>query len=480
MTVDRKTSAQFAADLRTALLNKTSTYDTAYGPVKDVVINPVSVVLEDQNNNRLRKVSLLLSLLNEDEFSEDDLNALVFNEGITRPQGSQATTTLTFRRFTAFASAETGALPRGFPIGTSLDEASGQAVTFVTTESKDKTEAVAVLDPDTNQTVYELAVPSTCIITGSAGQVGPNRINRPLRPLVGYDEVTNKESTNLGHDRYTNRELVELYLLAVASRQLSVPGGSEFHVRDNFTAVEDVNEVYGTDPLLERAGDDAGAVDSYIIGEDLHTTTDQITFLGIGQKLQIVNPPVVSIDSVVRASDSTTFTEGDDYEVALDDSGVSGSTRAADGIVFLPTVSPTVVAGDLISVTYTYNQLIRDLQADTEDREVNVQGRDMLFRLAEKVDIFLSATLIVTTGFSAGTIQTLVEATVIDFINSLELGDDVEISDIQQVVRQISGVDNFIITRLSITATDTSAADVVLDGNQYPDLNSTNLSVVIG
>lgn len=478
MPIDKKTSAQFVTQWRNSILTRTRKYDTGYGPLLDAVARPISDVLEDQNNNRLRVVSLLLSRENSTEFSEEDLDAQAFNEDVVRPEGSQATTTLRFRRNTPFDTADSGIVQRGFPIGTTASEETGQPVTFVTTEARDKTSAVAVIDEDTNQTVYDVNIPAIALIRGEAGKVGPNRVNRPLRPLVGYNSVTNEAAAQEGRDRYTNAELIELLLLAVGSRQLSVAFGSEFHVRDTFDSVIDINEVFGTDPLLIRGGEDAGAVDSFVLGDDLIAQTDQIAFLGVGQTMECSIPPVVNVTSVVRLSDSTSYVEDTDYEVNLDSTGVSGSIRAHDGVRFLPTADPMPTIGDLIAVTYEYNQLIRDLQADAEDDEVEVEGRDLLFRLATEVPIFLTASLRASSGFSYGAMADLVVEAILTFGGDLRLGDDVEISDLQRAVRALTGVDNFRITRLVRDSTETGADDVSIDGNEYGTFDEDNIVLV--
>lgn len=485
MAVDRITSDQFMDLLRTALLSRTRSYDTAYGPIPDVAMRPVSTVLEDQNNNRLRKVSLLMSLENETEFTESDLDTVLFNEDILRPLGSNASTILTFRRSTPFSSTESGLIPRGFPVATSADEASGQAVTFITTEFKDKTSSIATIDTNTNTTVYELSVAAQCTVRGSSGKVGPDRINRPLRPLVGWDSVTNKQGTQEGRDSYTNAEAIELYLLAVSSRQLSVPTGSEFYVRDNFPSVEDIHEVFGTDPLLTRGATDAGAVDAFVVGDDDLTTTDSVTFLGLGQKLNVTNPPVVTISTVTRVADGHVFLEGTDYEVALDTSGVSGSVRAKDGIRFLPTIntnysgSPgTLQVGESISITYSYNQLIRDLQADNSDPHVGVLGRDLLYRLGTRLDVFLSAELRVVSGFKFSDIQNAVEIALTNFINARKLGQPLDIFLIEGAVSQVAGVDDFTLTRLTDDPLGVGVNVISPTGNQYTRIDSVNLSIV--
>lgn len=478
MSVERITEAQFVEKLRRAILSQTRTYDTAFGPIPQTVLTPAARVFEEQNNERLRRIALLTSLQNSSEFSEDDLQGVIFNEGMLWPEGAQASTVLTFKRRTAFGS-DSGIIPRGTPVASVPDETSGALVTFLTTETVDKTSAVAVIDEDTNTTVYEVAVPALALVRGESGRVGPNRITRPLRPLVGYDSVTNKEASQQGRDRYSITEVIDLYLLAVSSRQLSVPQGSEFYVRDKFSGVEDIHEVFGTDALLTRGADDAGAVDAYVVGENLVTQTDSLIFLGVGQKIYMSIPPVVRVDSVVF--DGTELVEDEDYEVALDTGGNAGSTRARDAIRILPACTElvanggTLEAGGVLSVQYVYNSLIRDLQADSTDPEVQVEGRDLLYKMGTRVDVYLTAELRVFSTFNYTTVSSSVEDVISEYINGLGLGDDVEIFDLNAAVSRVSGVDNFTITRLVRTAAGTGADDISVAGNEYARIEDANL-----
>jgi len=288
--------------------------------------------------------------------------------------------------------------------------------------------------------------------------------------------VTNDEATQQGRDRYTQDELIELYLLAVSSRQLSVATGNSFYVKDKFPAVLDINEEFGTSDLITRSGSDAGAVDAFIIGEDLQTVTEIHSFQGIGRKIALATSPIVRVDSVT--SGSNTYVEGDDYELALDATGVSGSVRATDGIRFLASATSPPALGDSVSILYAYNQLVRDLQEDAEDPEVQVEGRDLLYRLGGRVDIILTARLRVKTGFVASTVQTNVETALLAYF-PLKLRQPVEESDLQKVVRQLSGVDNFVVTRLVSDSSDIGVSDIELTGNKYAALDPANLTITL-
>lgn len=476
MPIDRITAAQFESQLRTAITDRTNTHDTAYGPVKDIVIAAPAQVFESQND-RIRQVSLLLSLVNSDEFTDDDLDDFVFNEGLVRIEGSRATGVLVF----SMATAPTidAVVPRGFPVASQPDATSGSAITFVATEARTLPSATASSYFNLLTGRYELEVPVEALVEGSTGLIGAGRITRPLQPLGLFSAVTNTAATQGGRDRETNEELIERYLLAILGRELATSTGVERYARDNFPDVEDVLTVYGGNELLTRAAEEAGAVDAYIIGGAAAAQTDNLTFLGVGQLHALSIAPLVQVNTVTRASPAATYVEGTDYEVVFDDSGNEGSQRATDGIRFLVTSPTPPTPGQTITITYTYNNLIRSLQAGFELDDTFVHGRDLLFKQAEQVDIILEASLRVTAGFNTSAVQTLVETAVLDFINALELGDDVELSDLQGVVRRITGVDNFIITRLVDDDTESGTVDLPIADYQYARLDALNLTITL-
>lgn len=465
MPIEKITSAQFRQQIRTGITNRTATHDTAYGPIRDIVIDPVAAVLEQQND-RVRTVSLLVSLANSTSFSEDDLNNLVFNEGLTRVEGANATATVVFSTPAIGPTDPDRTIPRGFPIATPPDSATGESVTFVTTEelTLPTAQAASYKNFEVDPPQYELEVPVVAVTAGTTGNVGATRISRPLRPLVGFDSASNPDAASGGRDRESNADLTRRYLLAILGRDVSTPTGIERYARDNFPSVEDILAVYGNNPLLTRSGATAGAVDAYTVGDELVTRTETLTFVGINQLMSISYPPVRTIASVENLTTPATYVEGTDYTVELDTSDLAGSTRASDGVRF---IASGPVAGDAIRIQYVSNNLIRRLQATFEQDDVAVFGRDLLFKEGLRVDLILEANLRVGAGYSTTTVPVAVENAIIDYINALLLGEDVEQSDIQGIVRQISGVDNFVITRLVRNPAATGAADIVIADNEF-------------
>lgn len=478
MPIEKITSAQFRQQLRRGITDRTQTHDVAYGPIRDIVIDPMSSVLERQND-RIRAVSLLVSLQNSDEFTDDDLDALVFNEGLTRITGAQATATLVFST-TALPTIDL-IVPRGFPVATTPDAATGESSTFVTTETVTlpAAQASSYRNFEVTPAQYELEVPAVAVTPGTAGNVGATRIRRPLRPLVGFDSVTNPEAASGGRARETNAELIERYLLAIQGRDLATPLGIERYTKDNFATVTDVKTIHGNNPLLTRNAGQPGTVDAYVVGEELVTRSDSLPFVGANQLIAVDASPVRDIVSVENIDTSTTYTEGTHYEATLSSSDLQGSTRASEGVTFLASAPVLPNPGEVIRITYTSNNLIRRLQSTFEQDDTLVFGRDLLFKEGVRVDLILEAQLKVAAGFSTVTVPSVVETTIVNYINGLSLGEVVERSDIQAAVRQITGVDNFVFTRLVRDATVTGATDIAIADNEYaritagPDLAIT-------
>lgn len=479
MPIDKVTAAQFYTTMQQAILSRAGSLDTAFGPIPDACLRPQSIVLEQQND-RTRLLSLLLSLSNIDQLTgiDSDIEGIVFNEGLTRIPGAQATAVLVFSRATA--PGIDLVVQRGYPVGSQPDEASGATVIFVTTETQTMTALAAPSYFNLETQRYELSVPVIAVATGTTARVGANRINRPMRPLNGFDSVTNVVAATGGRDRETNTELVNRYLLAILGRQTGTATGIEFAAKTDFPDVEDLFIVYGNNPLLTRAATDAGAVDAWIQGEAVNQVAENLIFLGVGQVIPITFPPLVSVVSVTQPVPATTYIEGVDFEAVFDTSGVSRSPRSIDGIRFLPTATSVLPAlGGVVTVTYTFEGLVRALQSGFEQPDTLELGRDLLFRRGIETPIVHAAQVKVLAGFNTTTVLAAVQLAVFTFVNGLGLGDDVEASDIQGQVRAISGVDNYIITRNTLATVLAGTGDVAIADNAFATLSTANLSLTL-
>lgn len=478
MPIDKVSAAQFAQAITAGIASRDATLDTTIGPIPDSSIQPQAAVLEQQND-RTRQLSLMLSLANGAAFNgfEADLEGIAFNEGMTRNPGAASSLIEVFSR-TAAPTADL-LVQRGYPLGSQPDASTGATVVYVASEKATLPAATANSFFNLVTQRYELSVPYISVVQGINTQVGPNRVNRFLQPPNGFDSATNPAAAVGGRDQETNQQLINRYLLGVVGRQLGTPNGIKRAVLSQFAGVSGLFVVFGTNPLLTRAATDAGAVDVWIKGSANLQTIENHPFLGVGQLIVVGLPPLVDIVSV--SSGATVYVAGTDYVQTNDTSGVSRSTRETAGVTFLPGgPNPLPAVGDVVTVTYTFDNLIRALQAEFEtDGETEELGRDLLFRRGIEVPIIHQAQLRVTTGSNATTVLAAVRAAVLTFINGLGMGDAVEGSDIQAVVRAISGVDNYVITRLTRSTVLVGTSDIAIGGNEFATLSSANLLVTL-
>lgn len=466
MPVSKITADQFVTRLNTGILERNTSHDVEIGAIPDIVTNPTAQVLERQND-RIRLVSQLILLNQSETFEDQDVEDFVFNEAILRSQGGRSSGTVTFSRATAPTA--NIVVEQNFPIATQPDEETGETVVFVTTESKTLFSATASSFFNVSTERYELEVSVQAVVGGKIGEVGPNRINRNLRPLVGFDSVTNINRTSTVSDVETNDDLLERYRISIIGTQSATRGGLRRTLLSNFTDAGDVLVVNAGDPLITRSGENSGAVDVFITGSQDTSRTDTQEFLGLSQVIPLDNQPVISITGIAG------FVQGTDYEFVKDTTGVSGSTRAQDGIQFIPGGSSPSV-GSSISVDYLQDVLVANMQSFLADEDNDVGGQDALVRNGTQVDITITSQLVILPGFSFSVVQPAVITAISTFINALRLGEDVERSDLQAEVRQISGVDNFIFSILDRVG-NTGNADVSIEKNEFARIVTGDITV---
>jgi uncharacterized phage protein gp47/JayE len=467
MPVPKITADQFATSLNTGIQSRDSSVDIEIGPVPDVVVQPTAQVLENQND-RIRQVSQLILLDQSTQFADSDTDSFVYNETLIRNVGGKSSGTVTFSR----ATAPDVDIPvqRGFPIGTLPDESTGQTIIFVTTESGTlpATGSSAYFNIATNRYELEIAVQATT--AGTLGEVGPNRINRPLRPLAGFDTVTNPRRTSAVVDRETNQELLERYKIAITGTQLAVKNGLSLFIKSQFPDAGSILVVYPDDPLVTRSGVGGNAVDIYVTGIQSTVRSDTKTYTGLGQVMVFDHQPVIDIVSI------SGYVLDTDYVLVKDTTGVSSSTRGLDGVKFIPGgASPTV--GTTFVVNYDQNLVVEDIQNIFLNADYDIGGQDPLIRAGIQTDMVMAATLIVLPGFSHSTVESVVITTIETFINALGLGAPVQKSDIDAAVRAISGIDNFIFTVFDRTDPGTGNADVDLAKNEFPRITSSDITI---
>jgi len=475
MPVEKITAQQFSKAISDDILDRDSSLDVTFGPVRDTVIRPVGRILESQND-RVRKVFDLLSLLNLDQIDPADLDDFVYNEGLVRSPGTRSNTTVIFARSQA-PSADIP-IPINFPIASSTDPSTGAQISFVTSAAKTMFSAAPGQYYNINTSNYELEVPVVAVNTGADGNVGSGRISVALRGLTDFDSVKNRVAATGGTAEEINEQLAQRYLIRVMGTDISTPLGIKRFVTDFFTQALDAAVVYGSDSLMIREDTDAGAVDLWVLGESLSPATDTAYYPGVEQLITLSNQPVRGI-SMVQDSVPNTYVEGIDFEFVKDTGIRYGSVRGQDGIRFLTTGS-VPLANAVLTITYTYNALFSSLQSFFQSPGYCDPGRDLLFREGVSVPIVLTGALTVQSGDPATVLNNVLTA-VSTFVNTVTrssggLGDNVERFDLDVQIGRVQGVNNFTISQLS-RYSSTGVGDISIGKNEYARISSANLNV---
>lgn len=472
LTTQKKSASEFAYELKNLILSYNNNYDVEVGAIPDLFIQPQANVLELINDNIIL-VYKLLSLSNQDVFSDTDVDAVVYNESIVRSQGSNSTVVLTFSRTTIPTADIT--VRANFPVATQVDETTGASYIFRTTEDQTMYFASAASYFNTTTNKYELNINAECTSQTADANVAQNRINRPLRALSGFESVTNKSAAAFGSGPEGNQRLIDRYFISLAGSNPSTVFGLKSTVLDNYPTIADVCEVYGNDSLMTRAADDAGAIDMYMLAESPTTYTETLSFPGRSQLFKFTKQPVMSVTSVGA------YVAGVDYNATIDTtSGYAYSYLADSGVTFVTASDFTPpIPGDSITVTYVYDALPELMQSEftTEDRIDPC--RNLLFKTGIKVQIVLAANLRVMSGYSSTTVLSAVQTVIINYVNSLGMDDDVEQSDIQQVVRAINGVDNFIFIVMYKYGDVPTLSDVSISKREYARILLSNLTITV-
>lgn len=471
MVLENINATQFSSDIATAVNERDKTLDTRIGPINNLFITPFARVAE-RISNRNVYLSNLASLKNVGKVRIEDLDEFVYNEALVRWSGARAVTTVTFSR--AQPPTSNILIPISLPLATPTDPNTGQSVVFRTVETKTMYAASASSYYNADTGKYEIDVAVASVANGTDVDVGAYSITIMRRPITGFDECFNKYATTSGAGLESNEDLAVRYLLHVKGSQLGTPTGVKRAIVDNFSSVEDVYVVYGTDTYLTREQTDAGATDIWVKGSTPVTDVYTVAYPGIDTLISVPNQPVIEVLSV--SDGGTTYVEGTDYEVATGETEYAYSNLGTDGIRFITGGSvPTI--GDPLIITYRYNTLINILSAYYTQPEYYNMGMDKLFRWAQPKNLDLDVSLKVSSG-NPDTVANNVRVALRDYVNGLNLGANVEEFDLDREAGKLFGVDNLVWNTLAV-AGSTGVSDITIGPNEYAYVPNGSLNVTL-
>lgn len=394
------------------------------------------------------RIAAILSLLNVDRFTDQELDDFAFNFNESRLASTISTG---FAQFNATAIITEPILVPSQSRITTLATSTQAPISFRTT-------ADATLFPGETSVL----VPIQAELSGSVGNVGSNTITIITSPILGISNVTNPNVTAGGRDQESNADFADrLRATFLADDRTTFRG-----IRREALAFDNVIDalvVGAGDPLLVREGGLGGKVDVYVQAEaglDRAVTTPEDSIFAAGVDIVLLNQPVLGITQVtVNGTPST------DFGLVKDTGNLADSTRSSDAVRMAPEPTP----GDTIGITYTFNGLLNDIQDDLDAEDSAIPARDLLARSGSRVFIDVTTSVVIETGSVLKDVQATVVNNVTTLINNKKLGAEITYAEIFDAIKETAGVKDVRPLALLSRAGEGTAETLQLGANEFPE-----------
>lgn len=477
MALEILTRAQIVDNLVDAIKTRDSALETGYGPIRDIVVDPVSLVLR-QMYLQIERAFDNEFLVNAEIMTTEELDLLGESLAVSRRGPQKASGSVFF--YTTSRPPTDIIIPAGLPVAaktTGFPSGTSERVAFLTTRQVILFAASADSYFNAVSGVFEIEAPIEAILPGKKGLVAPGIITNMQRQINGLSSVINKSATTGGRDMETNAEYARRIRLALLGTDRGTIKGVQRTILSDDRIVDSLVVMSG-DPLMKRTEEQAGAVDVYIVGEEATVAQQIISFDSFD--IFFENEPLIFPNPVISVTGAGVglLTEGTHYFVVRD-TVLDGSSRANNLIrwnraaVGLPAISESV------TVEYVYDRLIQDTQTRIELPENNVLA-DILIKRAEQVLIEIDVEIRITGDISQSVIETGVRSALRTFINSRGLGEDIVASDLDVVIRGVPGVDFVVLPFNQLSrAGELSSSTVVIEKNEYAQIVDANISLTL-
>ncbi len=492
---------EIIVDINTNVLRSEEQADIFPGQVlRDVSVNAVATEMENLYNEAER-ISIAQAISNANLMTVEELNNLASNFGIVRKTATQSIGTVTF--FTASLPTEVVSIPRGTSLGTNLTEGNTE-VTFSTRFDIFFDPALEGSFFNANTGTWEISVDVVADVPGSIGNVGPFTIDKIRNSNIPFN-VRNDNAATGGGDQESNND----FGIRILNSLLGSNVGTKNGYQGTALGQDDILDtlVIGPgDDLMLRDGGLGGKVDIWSISNpgsitQLSPESEPSLFIedwntgaqrNLGFRFNFPQKPVDATSPIILtastgpsgtisnvllyekrtpAPDSVEYVNPSGshfhYEVFISDDLETGhSARSNDHIIWNPdemdylrTFDPdgTVFSGNTmdVSITYSYDKAVSDLQDVLNGDNNKIITADVLSKQAQKIQLDVTMNVVLLPSFKETQTtenETIanVEDAIISEINNTTLGSKVEASDLVQAAHNVDGVDNVILDSINI------------------------------
>lgn len=369
----------------------------------------------------------------------EHLDRLLANWAVYRRPGTKATSSVWFRRNTAPIADVL--IPAGTRVRTSTT-IEQDAVEFITTQTVTMLAAQAFVYYNINEGVYEIQASIEAAYSGIEGNVGPNTITT-YTGSADISSVTNKTATSGGSEGETDAEMRSRGVVLLAGINAGTKAGYKVLV-EAVSGVQTAIVVDPNDVEMERVKDGGGA-DVWVETIESEEVTEEYTYAA-GEFYRILsNRPVLSISAVTE--NGTLLVPGVDYRLDFDTGAFRRSIYARDRLSWI--ITPGI--GATIAVTYVYCDLIQILQDILDGSANHHVGAEVIAKVTYNARINVTMKVEVFSGYSMSDVTSRVNSALAAHIESLELGDEVQQSDLIALAEATPGVDSVVLPLTKFT-----------------------------
>lgn len=280
-------------------------------------------------------------------------------------------------------------------------------------------------------------------------------------PFTDYTyDATNGTVNFVDTTKFPNGAVVDFEYEYLPESSRNNPGGNVFHRIDVFVSGQDaksvVEEITMVRDVPHTFNDTAGdpMLRTQWRREDDTTSPTAGNFF-----MPLANTPVILLPEAITVS-STTYTRNVDYWLVRDVTIHRNSTRARDGIEWLSTNAPANAADVILE--YTYNRLVR--QIDEHIKQVRLVGTDTMVHRAEYIYLRFHLSIVFNPTYNAGTESESVAAAISEWLETKDFQGNVQISDLIDVIKNLSPIDNVRLTTSTENATAYGIQRIANDG----------------